>query len=98
VGANFQVVVKKIPSSVPRQSTGLRLGPDRGRSHMGYGAAVYGWGMGSGVLSVGMENPNPNRVGSVIIDHQTIGPGPLQGNTGHVSNTPCSHNSILYRC
>jgi hypothetical protein len=42
-------VVKKIPSSVPRQSTGLRLSPGRGRSHMGFDAAVYGWGRGSGV-------------------------------------------------
>ena len=48
VGANFQARVKKVPSSVPHQSTGLRSGPGRGRSHMGYGAAVYGWGRGSG--------------------------------------------------
>jgi len=47
VGANFQARVKKVPSSVPHQSTGLRSGPGRGRSHMGYGAAVYGWGRGS---------------------------------------------------
>jgi hypothetical protein len=38
-------------SSVPRQSTCLRPGLGRGRSHMGYGAAVYGWGRGSGVFS-----------------------------------------------
>jgi hypothetical protein len=44
-------VVKKILSSVPRQSTGLRLSPGRGRSHMGFDAAVYGWGRGSGVFS-----------------------------------------------
>jgi len=49
VGANFQARVKKVPSSVPHQSTGLRSGPGRGRSHMGYGAAVYGWGRGSEV-------------------------------------------------
>jgi hypothetical protein len=41
-------VVKKIPSLVPRQSTGLKLGPGRGHSHMGFDAAVYGWGRGSG--------------------------------------------------
>jgi hypothetical protein len=41
-------VVKTIPSSVPRQSTGLRLSPGHGRSHMGFDAAVYGWGRGSG--------------------------------------------------
>jgi len=29
-------LVKKFPSSVPRQSIGLRLGPGRGCSHMGY--------------------------------------------------------------
>jgi hypothetical protein len=51
VGANFQAMVKKIPSSVPRQSTGLRLSPGRGRSHMGFDAAVYEWGRGSGVFS-----------------------------------------------
>jgi hypothetical protein len=28
---------------------------------------------------------------SVLIDHQTTGPGPLQGNKGHVSNTPKSN-------
>ncbi|TVU10994.1 hypothetical protein EJB05_44552, partial [Eragrostis curvula] len=33
------------------QSTGLRPGPGRWSSHMGYGAAVYGWGKGSGVFS-----------------------------------------------
>jgi hypothetical protein len=50
-GSEFQVVVKNIPSSVPRQSTGLRLSPGRGRSHMGFDAALYGWGRGSGVFS-----------------------------------------------
>jgi hypothetical protein len=45
-GSEFQAVVKKIPSFVPRQSTGLRLSPGRGRSHMGFDAAVYGWGRG----------------------------------------------------
>jgi hypothetical protein len=30
-------------------------------------------------------------VGSVLIDHQTTGPGPLQGNKGQVSNTPKSN-------
>jgi hypothetical protein len=47
-GREFQVVVKKIHSSVPRQSTGLRLSPGRGRSHMGFDAAVYEWDRGSG--------------------------------------------------
>jgi hypothetical protein len=47
--SEFQVVVKKNPSSVPRQSTGLRLSSDRGRSHMGFDAAVYGWQGGAGV-------------------------------------------------
>jgi hypothetical protein len=46
VGANFQAGVKKIPSSVSRQSTGLRPGPGPGCSHMGYGADVYGWDRG----------------------------------------------------
>ena len=50
-GTEFQASVKKIPSFVPRQSTGLRLSPGRGRSHMGYGVVVYGWGRGSGVFS-----------------------------------------------
>jgi hypothetical protein len=50
-GSEFQAVLKKIPSSVPRQSTDLRLSPGRGRSHMGFDAAVYGWGRGSGVFS-----------------------------------------------
>jgi hypothetical protein len=50
-GSEFQVVVKKILSSVPRQSTSLRLSPDRGRSHMGFDAAVYEWGRGSRVFS-----------------------------------------------
>jgi hypothetical protein len=49
-------VVKKIPSSVPHQSTGLRLG--LGRSHMGYGAAVYGWGKGSRVFSTCVRRPS----------------------------------------
>jgi hypothetical protein len=39
----------KIPSSILLQSTGLR--PGLGRSHMGYGAAVYGWGRDSGGFS-----------------------------------------------
>jgi hypothetical protein len=47
-GSEFQVVVKKIPSSVSRQSTGLKPGLGRGRSHMSYSAALYGWGRGSG--------------------------------------------------
>jgi hypothetical protein len=42
-GSEFQSVVKQIPSFVPRQSTGLRLSPDHGRSHMGFDVAVYGW-------------------------------------------------------
>jgi hypothetical protein len=50
-GSEFQVVVKKIPSYVPRQNTGLRLSPGRGRSHMGFDAVVYGWGRGLGVFS-----------------------------------------------
>jgi hypothetical protein len=50
-GSEFQAVVKKIPSYVLRQSTGLRLSPGRGRSHMGFDAAVYGWGRSSGILS-----------------------------------------------
>jgi hypothetical protein len=50
-GSEFQAVVKKIPSFVPRQSTGLRLSPGHDRSHMGFDAAVYGWGRGSGVFS-----------------------------------------------
>jgi hypothetical protein len=44
-------VVKKISLSVPRQSTGLRLGLGRGRSHLGFDATVYGWGKDSGVFS-----------------------------------------------
>jgi hypothetical protein len=56
MGANFKVRIKKIPSFVLRQSTGLRSSPGRGRCvcptlslshiHMGYGAAVYEWGRG----------------------------------------------------
>jgi hypothetical protein len=42
VGANFRLRLKKIPSSVTCQSLGLRPGAGRGRSHVGYGAAVYG--------------------------------------------------------
>jgi hypothetical protein len=41
-GSEFQAVVKKMSSFVPRQNTGLRPGPDRGRSCMGYNAAVCG--------------------------------------------------------
>ena len=37
---------KKIPLSAPRQSTGLRPA----QSHGSCGAAVYGWGRGSGVF------------------------------------------------
>jgi hypothetical protein len=44
--ANFRLWTKK-PLVVPRQSKGLKPGPSRGRSHMGYDAAVYGWGRGS---------------------------------------------------
>jgi hypothetical protein len=47
-GSEFQAMVKKIPSSVPLQSTCLKLRPSRGRSHMCFDAAVYGWGRGSG--------------------------------------------------
>ena len=36
MGANFRLGLKKIPSSVPRQSTGLRTGP----VSQGDGAAV----------------------------------------------------------
>ena len=35
-----------VPNSVPHESTGLRSGTGHGRSHMDYGAAVYGWGQG----------------------------------------------------
>jgi hypothetical protein len=42
VEANFRLMLKKFSSSVPCQSTGLRPGPGRGSSHMGYGAVVYG--------------------------------------------------------
>jgi hypothetical protein len=45
--ANFRLELKKILSSVPRQSIGL--GPGPGHSHIGYGAVVYG--LGSGVFS-----------------------------------------------
>lgn len=58
-GSEFQARVKKIPPSVARQSTCLRSGPGRDRSHMGYGATVYGWvwvGQGSGVFSSGMRS------------------------------------------
>jgi hypothetical protein len=41
-------VVLKIPSSIRRQSTGLRPSPSRSRSHMGYGATMYGWGRSLG--------------------------------------------------
>jgi hypothetical protein len=41
-GREFQVVVEIIPSYVSRQRTGLRHGPGRGCSHMGFNAAVYG--------------------------------------------------------
>jgi hypothetical protein len=44
VGVNFRLRLKKIPLSVPHQSTGLRPSPGCGHSHMCYGAAVYGWG------------------------------------------------------
>jgi hypothetical protein len=69
-------VVKKIPSFVPSQSTGLRLGP--GCSHMGYGVAVYGWGKDLGVfltcvkrsslntMSRGCLNPPPPSAGRVF--------------------------------
>ena len=39
-GSEFQAVVKKIPSSVPCQSIGLRTGPGRWSSHTGYGTAM----------------------------------------------------------
>lgn len=42
-------MVKKILSSIPRQSTSLS--PVLVVSHMGYGGAVYGWGRGSWVFS-----------------------------------------------
>jgi hypothetical protein len=40
--SKFQVVVKKTLVN-PSQSTCLRSGIGRGRSHIGYGAAVYEW-------------------------------------------------------
>jgi hypothetical protein len=43
MGAIFRLGLKK-PSYLPGQSTGLRLSLGRGRSHMGYGATMYGWG------------------------------------------------------
>jgi hypothetical protein len=46
-GSEFQAVVNKIPSSIQRQSTGLRLGPGHSRSHIGFDVAVYRWGRGS---------------------------------------------------
>jgi hypothetical protein len=33
----------------------LRPDPGHNHSHMGYGAAVYGWGRGSGVFSICMR-------------------------------------------
>jgi hypothetical protein len=60
-------VIKQIPSPVPRQSTGLRPGPGRGRSHMGYGAAVYGWDRSSVVFSTCVRRSYYNAVGAVII-------------------------------
>jgi len=48
VGVKARIGIKKIPSSVPHQSIGLRTGPG---SHMGNGAIVYGWGRGSGISS-----------------------------------------------
>jgi hypothetical protein len=41
VGVNFQAVVKKIPSSVPRQSTGLRLSPGHGRGFLDLRKKVF---------------------------------------------------------
>jgi hypothetical protein len=41
-------VVKKISSSIPRQSTGLRLAS----SHECCDSAVYGWGRGSEIFSI----------------------------------------------
>jgi hypothetical protein len=47
--SEFQAVVKKISSSVPRQSTGLKISSGGGRSHMSFDAAVYRWSRGSEV-------------------------------------------------
>lgn len=45
---------------------------------------------------VEVRKPQPwNRMGSVLIDHQTTGPGPLQGNTGHVSNIVDLHEKVF---
>jgi hypothetical protein len=49
--SEFQVVVKQNPLGCPRQSTGLRLGPSRGHSHMGCVDAVYGWSRGLEIFS-----------------------------------------------
>jgi hypothetical protein len=50
-GSEFQVVVRKILTYVSRQSIGLRLSTVTVVSHMGYGAAMYGWGRDSRVFS-----------------------------------------------
>jgi hypothetical protein len=48
VGANFRLWLKKSPR-LSHAKAHVRLG--RGRSHMGFDAAMYGWGRGSGVFS-----------------------------------------------
>jgi hypothetical protein len=52
-GSEYQAGVKKNPWSVPQQNINLKPGPSRGRSHMGYGAAVYGWGRALVPLCIG---------------------------------------------
>jgi hypothetical protein len=70
-GSEFQVVVKKTPSSVPRQSKGLRLSPGRSRSHMGFDAVVYGWGRGSGVFSTCVKKVFLIQYSGVVLPPQS---------------------------
>jgi len=44
----FRLRLKKISLSISRQNTCLRPSHGHDRTHMGYGATVYGWGRGLG--------------------------------------------------
>jgi hypothetical protein len=66
-------VVKKILSSVSRQSTGLRPGPGHDRSHMCYGAAAYKWGRGLRGFSICVRSSSCyNVVGAVLIPESRV--------------------------
>jgi hypothetical protein len=57
-GSEFQVVVKKNPLVCPTAKHRTKARPGRGRSHMGFDAAVYGWGRGSRVFSTCVRRPS----------------------------------------